>query len=70
MHNQPLTSWTYENKGTLISVGDTAVASNVVGMSIDTFGGRVAETLKKVIATRWINSVTSIGRAATAWSYM
>jgi NADH dehydrogenase len=70
MHDQPLTSWTYENKGTLISIGDTAVAHNVVGMPIDTFGGRVAETLKKVIATRWINSVTGIGRAVTAWPYM
>jgi NADH dehydrogenase len=70
MHNQPLTSWTYENKGTLISVGDTAVAHNVVGMPIDTFGGRVAETLKKVIATRWINSATGIRRAVKAWPYM
>lgn len=70
MRNQPLTSWTYEDKGTLISIGDAAVAHNVVGVPMDTFGGRAAETLKKVIATRWINSITGLGRAAKAWPDM
>jgi NADH dehydrogenase len=70
MHNQPLTSWTYEDKGTLISIGDEAVAYNVSGIPFDTFGGRTAETLKKTIATRWINSITGLGRAAKAWSDM
>lgn len=70
MRNQPLTSWTYEDKGTLISIGDAAVANNVAGMPIDTFGGRAAETLKKVVATRWINSITGLSRAAHAWSDM
>jgi NADH dehydrogenase len=70
MHNQPLTSWTYEDKGTLISIGDDAVAHNVSGVPFDTFGGRTAETLKKAIATRWINSITGLSRAAKAWSDM
>jgi NADH dehydrogenase len=70
MHNQPLTSWTYKDKGTLISIGDDAVAHNVSGIPFDTFGGRTAETLKKTVATRWINSITGLSRAAKAWSDM
>lgn len=70
MHNQPLTSWTYEDKGTLISVGDNAVAHNVSGVPFDTFSGQAAEILKKVIATRWINSATGVRRAVKAWPYM
>ncbi|RRJ31050.1 NAD(P)/FAD-dependent oxidoreductase [Halocatena pleomorpha] len=70
MRDQPLTTWTYDDKGTVISVGDAAVANNVIGSPIDTFGGIAAETLKKAIATRWINRVTSAKRAAKAWPDM
>lgn len=70
MHDQPLTAWSYTDKGTVISVGDAAVAHNVMGSPIDTFGGIAAETLKKTIATRWINRITGVKRAAKAWPDM
>jgi len=50
----PLRTWTHDDKGTVISVGEKAVAHDVVGMPIDTFGGTPAKLLKKAIASRWI----------------
>jgi NADH dehydrogenase len=70
MANQPLKSWTYRDKGTLISIGDDAVAHSVDSLPIETFGGLPAETLKKAVATRWIADVSSWGRAVRAWSDM
>lgn len=67
MHDQPLTAWSYDDKGTVISVGDEAVAHDVMGVPMDTFSGVGAETLKKGIATRWINKITGVKRAAKAW---
>ncbi|WP_129115754.1 NAD(P)/FAD-dependent oxidoreductase [Halegenticoccus tardaugens] len=66
----PLTSWTHEDKGTVISVGDKAVAHDVKGIPINTFGGPGAKTLKKAIAARWIADVTSVRRAYDAWEYL
>jgi NADH dehydrogenase len=66
----PLKSWKHKDKGTVISVGDEAVAHNVMGVPINTFGGPAAKALKKGIACRWIADVTSIKRAASAWSDM
>jgi len=65
-----LRSWTYDDKGTLVSVGDEAVAHGVDVLPINTFGGLGAETLKKFVATRWIADVSSVGRAIDAWSDM
>jgi len=70
VRGQPLKAWTHKDKGTVISVGETAVAHDVIGMPIDTFGGLPAKVLKKGIATRWINDVTGLGRAAKAWPDM
>ena len=70
VRGQPLKTWTHKDKGTVISVGETAVAHDVIGMPIDTFGGLPAKVLKKGIATRWINDVTGLGRAAKAWPDM
>jgi NADH dehydrogenase len=70
MANEPLKTWTFEDKGTLISIGDDAVAHGVDALPVDTFGGLPAETLKKVVATRWIADVASWGRAVRAWSDM
>jgi NADH dehydrogenase len=70
MADQPLKSWTYEDKGTLVSIGDDAVAHGVQSMPFETFGGLPAETLKKAVATRWIADVSSWGRAVRAWSDM
>jgi NADH dehydrogenase len=67
---KPLREWTYEDKGTLVSVGDEAVAHGIDGLPIGTFGGMPAETLKKAVAARWIASISTVGRAARAWRYM
>jgi len=75
MRDQPLEEWTYEDKGTLISVGDAAVAFDVepvkgVKVPRRLFSGLPAETLKKGVAARWISRVTGPGRAAKAWPDM
>ena len=69
---QSLETWTHDDKGTLVSVGDKAVAHNVVGVRevIDTFGGPAAELLKKTVAARWINDVAGVGAAARAFPDM
>ncbi|GAB3706880.1 NAD(P)/FAD-dependent oxidoreductase [Halorubrum pallidum] len=66
----PLKSWTHEDKGTVISVGEEAVAHDVMGMPIKTFGGTPAKLLKKAIATRWIAKVSSTGRGVSAFGDM
>ena len=66
----PLKSWSHAEKGTVISVGDEVVAHDVQGIPLNTFGGPVARTLKKGIAARWIASVSSASRAASAWNDM
>ena len=71
IRGQPLKEWTYKNKGTVVSVGEDAVAHDIfVVPFVDTFGGFPARTLKKAIATRWIKDVTGVGRAVNAWSDM
>lgn len=70
VRGQRLETWTHDDKGTLVSVGDDAVAHGVDILPINTFGGIGAETLKKLVAARWIADVSSIGRAIDAWSDM
>ncbi|WP_324758992.1 NAD(P)/FAD-dependent oxidoreductase [Haloarcula sp. GH36] len=70
VRGQPLKTWTHKDKGTVISVGEQAVAHDVVNVPIDTFGGLPAKMLKKGIAARWISDVTGFGRAAKAWPDM
>ena len=70
VRGQPLKTWTHKDKGTVVSVGEKAVAHDVVNVPIETFGGMPAKLLKKAIAARWINDVTSVGRAAKAWPNM
>jgi len=72
VRGQPLETWQHEDKGTLISVGDDAVAHNVVGVNevVKTFGGLPAELLKKTVAARWINDVAGLGAAARAFPDM
>ncbi len=67
---RPLKTWTFKDKGTLISVGDEAVAHDIQGMPINTFGWVGAETLKKAVAARWIKDVSSVKRAQRAWKYL
>jgi NADH dehydrogenase len=70
VRGQPLQEWSYTDKGTVVSIGDDAIAHDVVGVPISTFGGLPAEILKKAIAARWISDVTSVSRALRAWSAM
>jgi NADH dehydrogenase len=71
IRGQPLDTWTYDDKGTVVSVGEDAVAHDVSVVPFkDTFGGFPARTLKKAIAARWISSVTGPGRAIKAWPDM
>ncbi|MFW5903580.1 MAG: NAD(P)/FAD-dependent oxidoreductase, partial [Halolamina sp.] len=71
MEGRPLETWTYDDKGTLISVGDEAVAHDVsLFPFVDTFGGAPAEFLKKFVAARWIADVSSWNRARQAWPHL
>ena len=71
IQNRPLIEWTYKNKGTVVSVGDDAVAHDVfIVPFVSTFGGPAARTLKKGIATRWIRDLTGTRDAIAAWSDM
>jgi NADH dehydrogenase len=67
---KPLLTWTHEDRGTLVSVGEEAVAHNVKGVPINVFGGPAAKVLKKGVASRWIADVTTPKRALQAWSDM
>jgi len=66
----PLQSWEHKDKGTVISIGEEAVAHDVMGMPIKTFGGMPAKLLKKSIAVRWIAKVSSTGRGVSAFGDM
>jgi NADH dehydrogenase len=75
IRGQPLRSWSYDDKGTLVSVGETAIAHDVtlpggIEVPMNTFGGPAAVALKKGVACRWIRDVSSIRRAVDAWSDM
>ena len=70
IEGRPLKTWTYKDKGTLISIGDEAVANDIQGLPINTFGWIGAETLKKMVAARWIADVSSPKRAKRAWKYL
>ena len=72
IRGHPLEEWEYEDMGTLISVGDKAVAHNVTGVRAfaDTFGGPVAKQLKKAAAVRWINKIAGMKAAANAYPDM
>ncbi len=73
IENRPLRTWEYEDKGTVISVGEEAVAHKVkpafgVALPVDTFSGVPAQMLKKLIAARWIADITSWNEARKSWS--
>ena len=73
IRGRPLERWSFQDKGTVMSVGEQAVAHDVQFVSdlpIDearTFSGMPAKTLKKLIAARWIADITSWPRAIRAW---
>jgi NADH dehydrogenase len=70
LDGRDLIHWTYTNKGTLVSIGDAAVAHDVIGIPINTFAGHPARIVKKAISARWIGEISSWKRAARAWPYM
>lgn len=70
IRGQPLKTWNYEDKGTLVSVGDDVVAHDVVYLPLSTFGGPGAKYLKKSVTARWIGETASWRRAAKAWARM
>jgi NADH dehydrogenase len=71
IRGQPLTEWTYDDKGIVVSVGEAAVAHDVsVVPFVSTFGGLPAKLLKKAIAARWIKDVGGYRRALSAWPDM
>lgn len=70
IRGQPLKQWAYNDKGTVISVGDEALAHDVDYFPVDIFDGRPAKMLKKSIAARWIKSIAGPTAAAKAWSDM
>jgi NADH dehydrogenase len=67
INGQRLETWTHEDKGTVVSVGESAVAHDVYISPVTTFGGLPARMLKKGIAARWIAGLTSYKRAWNAW---
>ena len=70
VRGEPLQTWKHTDKGTVVSVGEKAVAHDVQGVPVSTFGGLPAKVLKKSIAARWIYTVASARRSVDAWSDM
>lgn len=75
VEGRPLKTWRHDDKGTVVSVGDDAVAHGVklpaLGkLPVDVFGGLAARNLKKAIAARWIADVSSMRNALNAWESM
>lgn len=69
IRGEPLEHWQFDDKGTVVSVGEDAVAHGVsIVPVLDTFGSVPARLLKKLIAARWIADVGSLRRALAAWS--
>lgn len=68
IRGQSLVRWDYEDKGTLVSVGDDVVAHDVIHLPLSTFGGPGAKLLKKAITARWVGRTASWRRAARAWA--
>lgn len=67
---EELEEWVYRDKGTLVSVGEQAVAHDVMGIPVKTFDSYPAVFLKKFVGARWIASVVGWGRALRAWSVL
>lgn len=75
INEEPLQTWRHDDKGTVVSVGDDAVAHGVKfpvfgKLPINVFAGPAARTLKKGIAARWIADVASTRHALEAWESM
>ena len=67
IEGRPLEEWSYTDKGTLVSVGEDAIAHDVLYLPVETFGGPLAVFLKKLVAARWLATITSWRRGLSAW---
>lgn len=67
MAGRPLRTWEYHDQGTLVSIGETAVAHDVDHVPVRTFDSVPAKILKKGAAARWIAKITDWPRALRAW---
>jgi NADH dehydrogenase len=74
VRGKELKEWSYTDMGTVVSVGEDAVAHDVSYAGIPfpkkTFGGFPARTLKKSIAAKWLKRVAGIRYAVRAWPDM
>jgi NADH dehydrogenase len=74
MIGEPLQQWSFTDMGTVVSVGQDAVAHGVSYKGIPfpktTFGGVTARTLKKAIAAKWLRRIAGTGYAVRAWPDM
>jgi NADH dehydrogenase len=70
IEGRPLRTWHYTDKGTVLSVGEDAVAHDVIYSPVKTFNAFPARFMKKAIGARWIASVTSLRRGLSAWSVL
>ncbi|MFB6124479.1 MAG: NAD(P)/FAD-dependent oxidoreductase [Halanaeroarchaeum sp.] len=68
LRGRPLREWSETDLGTLVSVGETAFAANLLGYDTEVVDGLTARTLKKGVAARWLARLTSWPRALRAWS--
>lgn len=64
---RPLETWSYTDKGTVLSVGEDAIAHDLPLLPIRTFGSVPARMMKKAIGVRWLLGVTSVRRVVRAW---
>lgn len=67
MRDRPLETWSYEDRGTLVSVGDATIAHDVTGIPLTTFGGPAARFLKRTVTAVWLARVASLTRAIRIW---
>ena len=66
----PLKRFGFESRGTLLSVGEAAIAHDVIHSPLRTITGVPAHLLKKGVAARWIAGISSWRRALDAWPYL
>lgn len=59
IEGEPLDEWEYVDRGTLVTVGEDAVAHDIAYAPRETFGGRPAKLLKRGVSEAWIESLTS-----------
>ena len=70
LKGEELINWTYTDKGTLVSIGDDAVAHGVLGVPVNTFSGSAARTIKKAVSARWFAKISGPGRVIRSWPDM